>query len=735
MDHSKEYMPQPRVEELGLTMLRKSHVIVSGVAGRGKTALAKQLMVRLCEEEKYLPVKIHDPSEWKNCISCREKCVVFIDDFIGRSNLSKSELDSWEKLFDEMISYAKSGKIRIIFGIRRTILQEAGNMLKRHKLFASQYHLDLSQERNDLTHEEKSALLKHFCQAFDVLIHDKGVFPMTEQNKTSIGKLKMVTKNTLDAIAETKPLMGFPQACYVFFSDDSMFRLGVDYFVHADQELKDEVRRLRRKEPLRYLLLAYALLENRKINTTQLNHKKLKTLCKTFRQIYPQDADVEDELDEMKLSYMKYTEGTYEFRHETYVEAVLCSFSDSYAKVFLANARDEIIKEFVRSSGYQPNPGEICVCLSQDLTQDLAARVLDLKDVFPTSIFSQGFVISELQTVNDPVFAKEIISIIKSRTPHKPNISYFAKCLKIACRHNRHSFVEEVLCNFDIVEGDSIGFQCDLSEGMVTEWIHPDYRPKPLKKVVLPTSTYYITNGDIEQCLALALQHGCIPVLDTILRCARYNLNKEFGHQAIGSILHSKMKGMTPVIFASYARCKPSVEYLIRQKVNLRKTDSYGCNALHYCIAAGWVDIVERMLSIQRKLIRQESYSGMKPLCVCLAVGNEAMYDKLTEMLDLANVEDDFLKCENCIKEIFSGITHCHDMYDYHFCAFWFPIYIRNYKLSEEEDFLSLLRRLPAEKLSSNMRETSLDQFENKLPHFCVINRLSTISNYQTLVP
>ena len=712
-------MPQPRVEEFGLTMLRKGHVIVSGVAGRGKTALAKQLMVRLCKEENYLPVKIHDPSEWKNCISCKEKCVVFIDDFIGRSNLNKVEFDSWEKFFDEMVSYAKSGRIRIIIGMRNTILQEAGGILKRHKLFVSQYHLDLSIEKNELTREEKSELLKHFCQAFDVFVHDKEVIMVNEKNRSQKHKPKIITRETLDDIAQKNPLIGFPQACFVFFSDESMFGLGVDYFVHADQRLKDEVRQLRRNNPLRYLLLAYALLENRKIDTEQLNTKKLKTLCKKLNQKCPEKVDIEDELDEMKLSYMTYTEGTYEFRHETYVEAVLCSFGVCYAKYFLANAHEEIIKEFVRSSGYQPNPGEICVCLPQDMTGELAPRILNLTGAFPTTLFEMlgsSLVISELKIMNDPEFSKEIISIFKTRPLRRSDIGYMRLCFQSACTYDRHSFVHEILSNFDVdITGHRLQF---------------DNRQKRSKtEQKLPISEFYITRSDLEYGIVSALQYGCLGVLETIFTCTHYNINNKLGHLTISTILQSKMEGMTPVIYASYARCKPSVEYLIGKKAELEltKTDSYGCTALHYCIVAGWVDIVERMLSIQGKLIRQESHSGVNPLGLSLALGNEAVYNKLVEILHL---EEDFISRKACIETIFSGVMHCHDMYSYHFCALGFPIYIRDNKLSKEENFLSLLRRIPEEKLSSMICSTNMDKFENKLPHFCVINRLSKIFKF-----
>ena len=626
---------KPRVEELGLTMLRKSHVIVSGVAGRGKTALAKQLMARMCEEERYLPVKIHDPSEWKNCISCKEKCVVFIDDFIGRSNLNKGELDSWEKLFDEMTSYTKNGKIRIIFGIRNTILQEVGSVLKRHKLFANQYHLHLSQERNDLTHKEKSDMLKYFCQAFDVMIQDKDVIPMKDKAADDKPNTDMITRETLDNIAGTNPLMGFPQACYVFFSDDSMFRLGVDYFVHADQELKDEVRRLRKKEPLRYLLLVYALLENREIDLEQVNKEKLEAICKTLKQSLPDEVDIKDELDCMKQTYLKQTEpGKYEFRHETYMEAVLVSFSDSYPVAFLLNAHDDVIKEFARSSEYQPSDGEICVCLPKAMTQCLIGRIMGMKGVFKTNVIdfggfklpagptNGGLIIPELPTVEDPNFAKQLVSIITRRKPCRPDIEYLGHCFKTACRYGRKWFVQEVLCNIPVVQGDATGAYGKASDCVFISWTHPDYLPQPNKETQpIPTSTLYITNGDLELGLAYALQYGCTDVSETIFTYAHYDIDRSFGNPTVGSVLQSKMKGMTPVIFASYARCKPSVEYLIQRKVKLNKTDLYGCNALHYCIAAGWVDIVERILSMQRNLIRQESHEKLAPWMLILLLG------------------------------------------------------------------------------------------------------------------
>ena len=69
-------------------------------------------------------------------------------------------------------------------------------------------------------------------------------------------------------------------------------------------------------------------------------------------------------------------------------------------------------------------------------------------------------------------------------------------------------------------------------------------------------------------------------------------------------------------------------------------------------------------------------------------------------------------------------------MHDSHFCAFGIPIYIHNSKLSKEADFLFMLQRLSQRKLSSCMYELDFDAYDYRLPHICIINRLSKIFHF-----
>ena len=118
-NHKKElYVSQRRVEDLALRRLSEGHVILSGIAGRGKTSLAKQLLCRMQQEHKYTPIKVSMPDDWKLGIHAQKKTLVFIDDFLGSSNFNKGELNAWQKHFNEMFDYVKSGNVRIVIGIR-----------------------------------------------------------------------------------------------------------------------------------------------------------------------------------------------------------------------------------------------------------------------------------------------------------------------------------------------------------------------------------------------------------------------------------------------------------------------------------------------------------------------------------------------------------------------------------------------------------------------------------------
>ena len=414
------------------------------------------------------------------------------------------------------------------------------------------------------------------------------------------------------------------------------------------------------------------------------------------------------------------------------MEAVLLSFGENYPKVFLDNACDETIIEFVRSSGYQPYPGEICVCLPEDKTAELVSRILRLGGIFSPRIDRIGdfeirtwITLSQHQTIHDPLFAKQIVHKMKQRTPCRSDIEYVGHCLRVACKFNARYFVQELLCSLPIEDGrsNSMEFSNIQEDGYFYRWTNPNLLPKtkPLKS----HSTLYLLQGDIELGLANALQYGYVDILDIIFMVAKYNFNTSFGRLEMTTILQSEMQGMTPVIYAAYTRCKSSVEYLLSQKVKLRKTDSNNCNALHYCVAAGWVDVVERLITRQKKLVKQENKIKETPLKLVLHLGKVDIYDKLVQM-DIYTESNDIYS-KRGLQCIFDGIKYCHEMCDDHFTAFGCPLpvrYLKENSLSNESDFLSILKRLPEKQMSSYISEIDLDTFENKLPHYCVMNRL-----------
>ena len=714
-NHKKElYISQRRVEDVALRKLSKDHVILSGVAGRGKTSLAKQLMYRMQEEHGYTPIKVSVPDDWKLGIHAKQKTLVFIDDFLGSSNFIKGELDVWQKHFDEMFNYVKSGNLRIVIGIRSHVLEECFHALKKYKLFADENFLDLSCKEFELDQSEKEELLKEYCVKYGVKACEGGDSISQSVNMEQ----RRLMKNAFDSIVKSKPLIGFPQACYVFFSDPNIFKLGIDYFVHADKELQVEIRKLRKRDTLKYLLLTYVLLENRKIDIAALNREKLQSICDGLQIKTPQDVYLQDEMDEMEHTYFKHVaHSQYEFRHETYLEAVLLSFANAYPETFLKWSDEMIILEFARSSGYEPTSGEVCICLPPAYTETLVKKFIDMHNDNKMFSFVKGQflnLIPSMDTVNDPSFAIGLIQELL----HRVNILYFSRpFFEPACENGRHCFVECALKVTELQEESVSLYRNKLRST-------PERSDKPAEKLLLLDISLHIG-------LVKALEKGHNKTTQAILSSPFFGINKVFDMPGqVEFNCQGRRIGKTPILYSAFIGCKKSVEFLLDYPgVNIALKDSTYTSLLHYCITAGWPDIAHRIVRIRPELLQCRNLLNATPLQFAFFFARVRILEML---LDMNNITKEIFTDISFIKLSLKGLIYCsteHSESTLSKHLFGCEIFVKGKPLSTEEDFVKLFNMVLAYN-KNRFPNVALDEYENYSIHYCVMNNLTKVLQF-----
>ena len=577
--------------------------------------------------------------------------------------------------------------------------------------------MDLSGKQCTLDKSEKEEMLKEYCVKYGVTVCEG------DDSNSQLGsqEQKLLRKNTFDSIVKSQPLIGFPQACYVFFSDPNIFKLGIDYFVHADRELQAEIRTLRKRDSLKYLLLAYTLLENRKIDMAALNRKKLQTICDRLQLCLPEDVDLQDEMDEMEHTYFRHVMNLqYEYRHETYLEAVLLSVATAYPETVLKNADEKIILEYVRSFGYKPTPGEICVCLPSSFTKDLAQKFLRMYrsgNFYKCNYVSDKYYesISALDTMTDSNFVEILLEELRCRM----DVLHFSHCFFVpACKYERYYFVEHCLRIAEICKEHPSMHEDPM---LTNEHLNRE-EPIPVLRLL---------DRSLHLGFAESLERGNTKTTKAILDSQHFGINRKFDIKfGVEVNCQGERIGKTPILYAAFIGCKESIEFLLDYPdVDLTITDSTNSSLLHYCVAAGWVDIVKKIIRKHAYLLQSKNSRNVTPLHFAFLFAKPQILEILFEF----NIVSRAIFSDRCYTDLsLIGLIYCTVVkvdQSLHKGVFGSEIYIHVKPVSLEDDFVKLFQLI----YTANKKcvfNVALDVFENSLSHYCVMNNLSKVLEY-----
>ncbi|XP_062582726.1 uncharacterized protein LOC134244475 [Saccostrea cucullata] len=366
--------------------LRANHIaILTGKAGAGKTTTVYQVMCEMSNpslSSTYTPVLIKSPEQWDKVINPTHQYLVYLDDVFGSSNLDPGAIQKWKNQLDIIFSSAKTGKIYVLIGLRRNVLNEA-KMHVIHEILDEENIVDLSLEEN-LTKQDKSKIIEAYeCNCnfkASELCGERFAYYSEKNGLNAIYKLSLKEK---EKIHFTDSYYGFPLTCFQFFTRPDFFQLGPSYFQRPDKNIFKAIETMRQgkcgniSDKVKYSVLCYTFI-NGSVETNIVSETLLKTISGKLHIFNITEVDLKDAINDLNGIFLSKssTEHFYKFSHETILEAVMVSFGQLAPDIVINHCSRRKLHELIRTENYEPKPCEVILKIPRRHYEDLAQRLL-----------------------------------------------------------------------------------------------------------------------------------------------------------------------------------------------------------------------------------------------------------------------------------------------------------------------------------------------------------------------
>lgn len=381
------YVEPRRAMDCSVERLRKNKfVIITGDAGSGKTSFCLRLMSKMKNLYPYISaIIITCPSELK-ILDSTKGYVLFIDDFIGKSDAEITAFDEWRKQFDYMHNLLFVRDVHIIFASRSGILHSIKDDLLNHTLFRTINNInapviDLSGEDFKMTIEEKSNMLKMYCNRKGVTLCSS-LDDETKIRERSNGTM-CLRKELFDSITLIDTPPGFPFLCERFFSEQASLDQGLDFFkvTSACSGVKKQVDRLLLNDQyLHYAVLVsvfqkYTLYRKDGFYVSIDEEDIANIGLVEPREIIP--VKIKSCLDGLLRVFLDFSDEKYRLKNLVIYEAVLLSFGENFPQTFLKIISKEVLFTYVRSKRYKLEKHEVIVRVENKMTECLAKKIVE----------------------------------------------------------------------------------------------------------------------------------------------------------------------------------------------------------------------------------------------------------------------------------------------------------------------------------------------------------------------
>lgn len=361
------------------TLEQHGIAIIVGYPGSGKSYLGKEVM-RIMHSKDQIVLKIDKVKLWNELVNPRLGYVVFIDDFLGESNLNTSKLTKLKDYFNTIYACVKNTRTKVVLTVRKSIYERWRNQLEEtsSKLFERDFIIDLTKTEYQLSNDEKkSILMKHLQKADIQLVHTK-----KEAKETSN---LVIDQFTVDAISCTTPF-NFPLLCFLF-SRSRNIRLGQKFFQHPRDTLLKTIDEMRKsqvsKEKKKYAVMLYCAISGKNVSLRKLDTTCMTLICDSlelsdFKQGNAVKVMVRDAIEDLKDEYFREIgKETYEFVHQSFLEATILSCGEVFPELLIEHCSSNTLFELIRTENYEDGEGELVLKLDEEYYDNLITRFMN----------------------------------------------------------------------------------------------------------------------------------------------------------------------------------------------------------------------------------------------------------------------------------------------------------------------------------------------------------------------
>ena len=290
----------------GLDILENVNILaIIGPSGSGKTKCALDILSTMNEKGIKI-LKLTDIKLWHECVNANEPCCVWFDDLL--EDRSDNYIDKNRSIFHTIKACAQKGKVKVIFTIRSDVYANYQSSLSQ--FVRKSCFVDLESDVYQLTRNLKIKILNRHLQ----------VNRNPEQG--------IILESTIDDIVHSKPLLGFPLCCHLFSSIQTNFQQGSAFFECPSKELIQSISELRTSDKQKYLLLAYAALQNKVIDCNSIDNdlvNEISHILDIRSQLFPSSM-IEGTKDKTYFRREKYQ--LYALKHLSIYKAVIVSLAE-----------------------------------------------------------------------------------------------------------------------------------------------------------------------------------------------------------------------------------------------------------------------------------------------------------------------------------------------------------------------------------------------------------------------
>ncbi|XP_046377652.2 uncharacterized protein LOC124149867 [Haliotis rufescens] len=312
-------------------LMTKGSLFLVGRSGDGKTSTVYHILTEFRKDKStYQPYIVYEPEDMKHIPPANS--IVFVDDILGRSSFSFALLEKWKLYFRPLVAYVKAGHMYFISTSPNFVRDECLSFFDDIPLLSNV--IDTTSNENSLRAYEKEAMLTEYLDRYKVCME------IQERSAALKGGL----------------IIGFPQCCQYFVTNQDAQRAGHKFFLHPFEILRSQITKLKETDRIAYMVLVLILFNNGGISSRYLdpyctdNPPALLTVIEACG--IPKDTpkiDIKSAVIKLvRKKYLVYNkqEGLHVFSHQSLYDAVCRVFGDESVEKLLEFAPSMFLVDY-----------------------------------------------------------------------------------------------------------------------------------------------------------------------------------------------------------------------------------------------------------------------------------------------------------------------------------------------------------------------------------------------------